>query len=116
MSTIYKDRIDEYLELTKQIRLLMAKRKSLGETLPEGRHLGLENDVVVGEAYNSTYDMIEIRKYVTPEVLDRCRSRKLIRRVAVVPKLKEKKPKAGGDSFSQWKQGDDIVDPWKAGF
>ncbi len=82
--------VEEYLRLTDEIRKLTIRRKVLGELLPHGRNEGIDQDVCVSMTTSSVVSMIQLRKFVTQEIINRCTSLRDGRKVAVMPKLKGK--------------------------
>ncbi len=85
--------VEEYLRLTEEIKVLTDRRKLLQPKLGDGRNYGTWADIRVNRSFTNKIDMMLLRKYVTPAIIDLCTVTRYHNSVAVVPKLKPKKPK-----------------------
>ncbi len=83
--------IEKYLELTKQIKVLTDERKLLQVDLDVGRSYGSTHDISKSITHRSSINMELLRRYVMPDIIDRCTTTTRVCRVAVLAKLKPKK-------------------------
>lgn len=87
------DAVIEYLRLTDEIKILKDARNKLKPFFKEGRNIGPDRDVRMTRSSKTRLDMWELRRWVTAEVLDRCRTFSIYVSVSVVPKPKPPKEK-----------------------